>query len=174
MVFFFFSWIRIKKVNNHDGVLFPFCQLRRDIISFLYENVFENPGALTHKEYMSVRRLLDMLNGAIRNYNEHKVQMFNVRKVVKYLDQHSDTLAKVTPPEVTNNSQIKEFHSRFVYCFAKAFLAYTPLIRSQATVFILVLLARVVYRAGPQAVIQKLKSDAQKMRDAAGHAVASV
>ena len=128
-VFAFFSWLNIHRVEKHDGALFPFCQLRRDIMRFLYENVFENPGSLSREEYQSVKRLLKMLNGAISNYNEHKTVMFNFRKAAKYLSRYRHTVKQTKPVNLTTNDEIRAFHMRFIRCFAKAFLAYTPLIR---------------------------------------------
>ena len=132
IVFAAFSWIKAKKVAKHDGVLFPFCQLRRDIMRFLCENVFEKPGTLSREEYQSVMRLLDVLNVAINNYNEHKTVMFNIRKVAKYLKQYRDTVKRATPVNLTDNDEIRAFHMRFIYCFSVAFRAYTPLVRSES------------------------------------------
>ena len=131
IVFAAFSWIKAKKIAKHDGVLFPFCQLRRDVMRFLYENVFEKPGTLSRDEYQSVMRLLDVLNVAISNYNEHKTVMFNIRKVAKYLKQYRDTVKRTKSVNFTDNAEIRAFYTRFIQCFAKAFLAYTPLIRSE-------------------------------------------
>ena len=50
---------RQKEMQKHDRVLFPFCQLRRDVMRFLYINVIENTGSLSPAEYKFVRRLLN-------------------------------------------------------------------------------------------------------------------
>lgn len=122
---------RLNKVKTHDQVLFPFCQLRREIMGFLYENVFEKPGALSREEYTSMRRLSEALDDAIHNYNDHKTMMFNIRKLEKYLEQYQHIVEQAQPVNLTDNPEIRKFHARFIQCFAKAFLAYTPLIRSE-------------------------------------------
>lgn len=160
-------------MSKHDGVLFPFCQLRRDIMKFRYDCIMQDPPSLSCEENESIKRLSRVLDNTIHNYNEHKVHMFNVRKVMKYLNQHRDTLAEIASLETTTNPAIKEFHSKFANCFAKAFLAYTPLIRSQASVFILVVLIRFVYQAGHKTISQKLKTDAEKIRAMAGRTIAT-
>ncbi len=128
LVFFVFDWIRIRKVAKHDGVLFPLCQLRRDLMRFLYDNVFVKPNALSHEEYVSIRRLSDALDDTIHNYNQHKTLIFNFRKMVKYLRQHRHTLKRTALMNLTDSKEIQEFHARFSHCLARAFLAYTPLI----------------------------------------------
>ena len=126
-VFFVFSFVRIRRVGRHDHVLFPFCELRRDIMGFLYESVFEKPGTLSREEYTSAHRLLDVVNETIHNYNQHKTPMFNLRKMVKHLSAYRKT-TKVTL-NIPENPQIQAFHKCFVQLLATAFIAYTPLIR---------------------------------------------
>ena len=128
-VFFVFSWIDIRRVDKHDGVLFPLCQLRRDMMRFLYDNVFVKPNALSHEEYVSIRRLSDALDDTIHNYNQHKTLLFNLRKMMIYLRQYRHMLKRTAPVNLTDNKEIQEFHARFSRCLARAFLAYTPLIR---------------------------------------------
>lgn len=156
-----FFLVEIKRIAKHDAVLFPFCQLRRDIMRFLYENVFENPGMISHSEYQSVIRLLDVLNDAISNYNKYKKMMFNIRKVAKYLSQYRHAVKQAKPIDLTNNDKIQTFHARFVHCYAKAFLAYTPLIRSELTLRFIAF----IYRKNSQyvlAVAKQVRDDKQQ------------
>ncbi len=164
-----FSVVELWREKKHDVVLFPLCQLRRDIMKYLRESVREDGVAISKQDGEAVLQILGVLNGVISNYNEHKTHMFNVRNVVKYLDQHKDVLEKVAPLAATKNPQIKNFHHRFAYCSAKAFLAYTPLIRSQATVVILVFLAMWVHRTGSKAISERLKQESKQIRDVASH-----
>ncbi len=159
LIFSFFDWMYLKKVSRHDGVLFPFCQLRRDIMSFLYENVFQNPGALSREEYAAVRRLSDTLNGTIRNYNQHKTWTFNMRKMPEHLEAYRQ--AADTTSNIPNHPIIQEFHERFRRLLVKAFIAYTPL-------FVLHLVAR-AYRLGKKAgarrAIENAVANADKVRN---------
>ncbi len=164
IVYAAFSWIQIKKIAKHDGVLFPFCQLRRDIMKFLYENVVETPGVLSRDEYASVRRLSNALDTKIRDYNRHKTVMFNMRKMAKHLEAYRLT---ATPAlEISDNPTIRQFHARFGRLLVKAFIAYTPLFRSERA---LRLIAH-AYRAGKKEgarrrAAQYVISNAEKVRN---------
>ena len=163
-VFAFFSWRDIRRVKKHDGVLFPFCQLRRDIMRFLYENVFENPGALSHEEYQSVRRLLGVLNGAISNYNKHKTVMFDLREMAKHLETYRHT--SMPTVEVPDNPEIRELHRRFGRLLVRAFIAYTPLIRWELAVWLIAQAYRAGKEAGARAVAAEyVISNASEVRN---------
>ena len=156
-----------KKVQKHDQVLFPFCQLRRDIINFLHENVVEKPGVLSREDYTSVRQLLDVLNGTIRNYNEHKTLMFDIRKMEKHLRTYRQTADSALA--MPDNPEIRDFHERFGRLLVKAFIAYTPLIRRELTLKLIAF----AYRAGKQAEERRRAEyvirNAEKVRDDARH-----
>ena len=126
-----------KKMQKHDRVLFPFCQLRRDIIRFLYMNVIENTDSLSPVKYRFVRHLLDVLDIAIRNYNQYETSMFNVRRIVKHLEMYQE--ASRTALDIPDHSDIREFHERIRRLLVAAFLAYTPLIRWELTLRLFVL-----------------------------------
>ena len=142
-VFFAFSLRLLVLANRHDRVLFPFCHLRRDVMAFLYQNTVAETNKLTLAEYRSVRRLLDALNGTINNYSEHKTTMFNLRHVLKALQEYRHILKQAEPVDVTENPSIQQFHQRFVQCCARAFLAYTPLIRSGLVLWLVIFICRV-------------------------------
>lgn len=137
---------RQKKTQKHDDVLFPFCELRREIIRFLHENAFENRSALSREEYNSTRRLLDVLNNTIQNYNRHKTVMFDLGQTAKYLKQYRDALQQTKPLDPTDNPKIKKFHNDFFRHLIKAFLAYTPFMRSRLVLRCVAL----AYRAGKE------------------------
>ncbi len=144
-VFFIFSLASIRRVDKHDSVLFPLCQLRRDIIGFLYERVFEEPDALSRAEYDSMQRLLKVVSTAIHNYNEHKTLMFNMRKVAQHLKTYHRA-AEIAPP-VPDNPEIRKFYDRFGRLLVVAFLAYTPLIRWELALRLTALAYRIGKRA---------------------------
>lgn len=159
LVFFIADWIHLHRVDKHDGVLFPFCQLRRDVMRFLYEKMIEEPRVLSHEEYIATRRLLDVLNDTIHNYNRHKTILFNLRKVVKLIRQYRHVVKQVEPINATGNKEIQVFHARFAVCLAKAFIAYTPLIRSE---FVLRLVA-FVYRVAIHESARRIAKDMKYM-----------
>ncbi len=143
-VFFMFSRVGIRRVAKHDGVLFPLCQLRRDLINFLHENVFEKPEALSKEEYASMRRLPDAVNATIHNYNEHKTLRFNMRKVARHLATYrTSRQATEIAPQVPDNPAIRRFHEHFGRLLVAAVLAYTPLIRWELALRLIALACRI-------------------------------
>ena len=159
---------RQKETQKHDRVLFPFCQLRRDVMHFLYMNVIENTDSLSPSEYKSVRQLLNVLDGTIHNYNQHKTLMFNVRKIAKHLKMYRK-MSKVVL-EIPDHPEIREFHGRIRWLLVAAFLAYTPLIRWELALRLIVF----AYRMGKQDGIRRREAEyvvksAEKVRDDARH-----
>lgn len=165
LAIYIYAAYRLNKVKKHDQVLFPLCQLRRDIMSFLYENTFAKPGALSSEEIAYVRQLLGGLDNAIHNYNQHKMLMFDLRKMAKTLKQYRHTLQQADALKLPSNPEIQNFHAHFELCLVKAFLAYTPLIRSES---VLQLVAH-AYRASKKANVyddtQYVVSNADMVRE---------
>ncbi len=164
IVLAFHVWRSWRREAKHDQVLFPLCQLRRDIVQFLRTNIRNNRCALSSEEGQSVLRLLEVLNDAIRNYKRHKTVMFNLREVAKYLRKHQDALKKARPLDVTDNPDIQAFYARFGLCSAKAFLAYTPLIRSELVLRVALYVSMYVWREGTRRA-QRLMQDAARVRE---------
>ena len=159
---------RQKEMQKHDRVLFPFCQLRRDVMRFMYMNVIENTGSLSPAEYKSVRQLLNVLDGTIHNYNQHKTLMFNVRKIAKHLKMYRK-VSRVAL-KVPDHPEIREFHKRIHRFLIAAFLAYTPLIRWELALHLIVF----AYRMSKQDGIRRRRAEyvvrsAEKVRDDARH-----
>lgn len=159
---------RQKEIQKHDRVLFPFCQLRREIMHFLYMNAIKNTNSLSLTEYKSVRRLLNVLDATIHDYNKHKTLMFNVGKIAKHLKMYRK-VSKATL-EIPDHPEIREFHERVRRFLVAALLAYTPLVRWELA-FRLVVFA---YRMSKQDGIRRRRAEyvvksAEKVRDDARH-----
>ena len=159
---------RQKEMQKHDKALFPFCQLRRDVMHFLYMNVIENTNLLSPAEYKSVRQLLNVLDGTIHNCNQHKTLMFNVRKIAKHLKMYRKV--SMVTLEIPDHPEIREFHERTHRLLVAAFLVYTPLIRWKLALRLIVF----AYRMGKQDGIRRREAEyvvksAEKVRDDARH-----
>ena len=157
-----YCWFGLRRVNKHDRVLFPLCQLRRDVLSFLYTNTFTRQSTLSPAEYDSLIKLSNMLDSAIHNYNEHKTVMFNLRKLMSHLKKYRHTMKQTKLPELPDNPEIQAFHARFVQCLAQAFIAYTPLIRSEIVLQVTILACRVVYYVGYRTVSKHASQSVSK------------
>ncbi|WP_424947241.1 hypothetical protein [Candidatus Spongiihabitans sp.] len=136
--------IWLRRVAKHDRVLFPLCQLRRDIMRFLREHTPNESNALSRKEYESILRLLDAVSTMIHHYNRHKTVMFNFRKAVKFSKEYRHVRNQAPPIDMTGNDEIRKFHHQFLGLLARAFLAYTPLFRFEVLLRVFV----AAYRAG--------------------------
>lgn len=156
-VFFVVSCMQIRREGKHDDVLFPFCQLRRDVMKYRYEAIIGD--TLSREEIESLRRLSRALDGTIRNYKQHKTVMFNIRKVARYIKQYRHAVKQIKPVDVTNNAKIQEFHTRFGHLLAKAFIAYTPLIRWELALRLIAQASRIDYRAGKKARMRRKAAD---------------
>ena len=160
--------LRQKEMQKHDRVLFPFCQLRRNVMHFLYMNVIENTDSLSPSEYKFIRWLLDRLDTTIHNYNQHKTLMFNVRKIAKHLQMYRKVSKAAL--ETPDHPEIRKFDERIRQLLVVAFLAYTPLIRWELALRLIVF----AYRMGKQDGARRREAEyvvksAEKVRDDARH-----
>ena len=160
--------LRQKAMQKHDRVLFPFCQLRRDVMRFLYMNVIRNTGALSPAEYKFVRRLLNGLDTTIHSYNQHKTLMFNVRKIAKHLQMYRKVSKAAL--ETPDHPEIWEFHERVHRLLVAAFLSYTPLIRWEPALRLIVFAYRMGKQGGTRRrEVEYVVKNAEKVRDDARH-----
>ncbi len=141
-----FTFLNYKRVRKHDQMLFPFCQLRRDIIAYLKKNVLDAPNRISQKEGEAILKLLDIVNQTISNYNRHKTVMFNLREMQKYLKKYQR--ASSTTLEIPDNPEIHMLYQNFGRLLVKAFIAYTPLIRWELTLRLIAYASHAGYRAG--------------------------
>ena len=122
--------LRQKEMQRHDRVLFLFCQLRRDVMRFLYMNVIENTNSFSLAGYKSVRRLLNVLDAIIHDYNQHKTSIYDMRQIVKNFKMYRK-ISK-TALETSSHPEIREFNECIHRLLGAALLAYTPLTHSRS------------------------------------------
>lgn len=160
--------IRQKEIQKHDRVLFPFYQLRRDIMCFLYMNIIDDADLLSPAEYEFVRQLSNVLDATTHSYSQHKTSVFNVRKIAKHLKMYRKVSKAAL--EIPDHPEIREFHERIRRLLIAAFLAYTPLIRWELALRLIVF----AYRMSKQDGIRRREAEyvvksAEKVRDDARH-----
>ena len=156
-----------KEMQKHDRMLFPFCQLRRDVMSFLYRSVIENADSLSFAEYRFVRQLLSVLDVTIHNYNQHKTSMFNVRKIAKHLQMYRK--ASKIASEAPDHPELREFDKRIHRLLVAAFLAYTPLIRWELALRLIVFAYRIGKHGTRRHEAEYVVESAEKVRSDARH-----
>ena len=162
-----FTFLNYKRVRKHDQMLFPFCQLRRDIIDYLKKNILDAPNRISQKEGEAVLKLLDAVNQTIHNYNQHKTVMFNLREMQKHLKKYQR--ASSTALSIPDNPEIHALYQRFGCLLVKAFIAYTPLIRSEVAVYLIAYVYRVAKTTGARQVTDYVVRAAEKVRNDARH-----
>jgi len=147
--FFFMIW-RISKMNRHDVVLYRFCELRRRTIRHLRdEDVIQ---ALSRHEYISLRKMLEMLNAIILHYKSHRTIIFNLRCFVKYLADFKAQNKKAQCINSTNNEYIEELRSDIQSALLFAFMRYTPFIRSEIVIKVSIFFLGMLANAGVKRV----------------------
>lgn len=160
--------LRQKEMQKHDRMLFPFCQIRRDVMRFLHVNVIENTASLSPEEYKFVRQLLNGLDATIHNYNQHKTSMFNIREIAEHLKMYRKV--SMAALETLDHPEIREFHERIRRFLVTAFIAYTPLIRWDLALRLVVF----AYRMSKQDEARRREAEyvvrsAEKIRSDARH-----
>ncbi|MCY4469555.1 MAG: hypothetical protein OXC08_12625 [Thiotrichales bacterium] len=159
---------RQRELQKHDRVLFPFCQLRRDVIRFLYINVMESDNSLSQEEYKFIRQLLHALDLTIHNYNHFKTSMFNVRKIAKHLKMYRK-MSK-TALGVPDHPEIRDFDERIHRSLVAAFFYYTPLIRWELALRLMVFAYRMAkHDAARRREAEYVVKSAEKVRSDAQH-----
>jgi len=163
-VFFAFSFRQIKTAERHDGVLFPFFQLRRDIMDYLWDNM----DTVTQEEYRPLRKLQDLLDIAVHNYNGHTMRMFNRREILKQTSDYRRIRKQAERVDLPDNAVIKEFYSRFSCLMIRAVLAYTPLIRWELSWWLTRFFIGKSLRARAnylRTVVEQIRKDARRLND---------
>jgi hypothetical protein len=156
----FHVWRSWRREAKHDQVLFPFCELRRNIYRFLFDSMMAD-DAITHAEYKSVRRLARMLDDTIDHYNHHKTSTFNLRVLLRDMREYRHALRQADALDITENPEIQLFYRRFAVLLARAVIAYTPLIRWEIALRLLVWRAGKIRAAYARNVAALVRSDAR-------------
>lgn len=122
----FWEILYLRKQKKHDINLYMFCQLRRECVEYLCDN----SDSMSRNDYISLRKLLFVINVTIKYYKEHKTIMFNYRLFSLALKQTKNTY--IDSERITiSNPDIKVFHDELQASIIRAFIAYTPLLESQ-------------------------------------------
>lgn len=140
----------LLKIRKHDRVLFQFCQLRRDIMDLLRTRGFNLPK----NEYLIVRGILGTVNKAIHGYNDHKTSFFNFRSFARFLREFKRNASAAERLPAPRDPEVREIASGFEKAMRRGFLTYTPFIRSELGLRLLVILSFLLAKAGLKSVQQ--------------------
>lgn len=162
-----FDVASIRKTKKHDDMLFPFFDLQRDIMKFLFKTTWEKSVTLTREEFLFVRELLRAVDIAAGDYNQHKISVFNMQEMAKHIEAYQRTATLGL--EVPDNPKIRELHERFGRLLVSAFIAYSPLIRSRLALRLLAYANRAAKTVGAHRAIEYVVNNAEKVRNDARH-----
>ncbi len=124
-VFLFYQFSRLRSLAKHDKILFPICQIRRDIMSFFMKNGVE----ISEVNYREALDLLKAVDITIHYYNPLKTNFFNLRRFQEHVTKTRE--GKKIINKLSKNEEIRDLQGRFGNAIIKGFLAYTPFVRSE-------------------------------------------
>ncbi|GAA5445214.1 hypothetical protein Misp06_03411 [Microbulbifer sp. NBRC 101763] len=148
---------RLWEMRKHDQHLFEFCQLRRDTITYL-SNSYES---LSRTDYIALRKINDALSTIIAEYKEHRTVVFNFRLFVEYLDELK-AFEKKAEKISTSNKEIQNLLNRIHCSIFKAFLAFTPYLKSELALSLVMKLSSLGVKAG----VNSLKGYLSSLKEA--------
>jgi hypothetical protein len=156
---------KLREMKKHDKHLYALCQLRRDVVSYLYVSRQE----LSRTDYIAARKTLDVLSLTIQNYWTHKTVIFNFRRFQKYMHQTKDLSGQMDEIH-TKNADITRFQERFMSLVFEGFLAYTPFLKSELAVKFVIAIFNALAVVGNHAVNSYVESLKDASRLLAQHA----
>ena len=148
ILFTLFEVIYLKRIQKHDRYIFEFCDLRRDMITYLYEE----RNDLSRADYVQLREILKTNNVTIHKYKDNKHTMFNFRRFIDRLRVIENKKSR-TVSESQVLPEVKEFQVRLVHIVFNAFLAYTPFLKSEVIIKVLYFITSKAVRAGVESLV---------------------
>ncbi|MBE8158563.1 MAG: hypothetical protein HAW59_04135 [Betaproteobacteria bacterium] len=128
-------WFTVRRHQKHDRVLFSFSRLQSAVMKEILAR--HDAETLTRKQYEAAKFLMDMLDVIALHYDRHKTTMFNLRKMRRFVAEdlacYEETEEKVRAhfAEISADEKIAALYGEFSRAAARAFLAYTPFIRTE-------------------------------------------
>lgn len=129
--------IKLHALKKHDDVLFRFSQLRRDMMGYLRSKTTKIP----RDDYIELRKLLDIVNSTIHNYDDHKQGLFRIDEFFKETRTVYKSVNKAKSKEIKNNAKVKGFYHEYGKIMLIAFLTYSPFLKSKIVIFLLIKLS---------------------------------
>jgi len=137
---------RVRKLKRHDEVLYKFCGLRRQAMRYLRDE--DNLNSLSRQEYITLRKLVETINVTIEGYKTHKTVMFNLRYFMRFLREYKRYNKKTETIAKTDNIEIEELRDGIQKALLFGFMTYTPFIKSEVLVRVLVFLLSLLAHTG--------------------------
>ena len=147
LIFLLFQLFQLRELKKHDIHLYDFCQLRSDSILYLKDNY----ESLHYDDYVELRGLISTLDLTIGNYKHHRNVLFNFRLFVKYLTEFKE-IEKASFKVKTKNKTILTLIERMNKSVFFAFIAYTPFLKHELILNIIIKILLVGAYTGQKSV----------------------
>lgn len=119
--------IHLRRVKRHDRVLYRFCQVRRDIMTLFRDRGFE----MSKHDYFALRDLLEVVNDTIHHFHECKSTIFNFRTLHRMARELRESDLAFGEIEFPKDKDALAVIERYRGAMFRAFLTYTPFIKSE-------------------------------------------
>jgi hypothetical protein len=149
----------LRKMEKHDRVLFPICQDRRDLMSFIRQSY--DADTLTREDYLYARWMLDALNNTVALYNDHKARLFNFRAYLRFLKKYLESSQELKSMPRTENHQLREIEKKISADLSRGFISYTPFLRSEVLVRVLIFLLSALAHLGLKKLATQIEETKQ-------------
>lgn len=139
--------VQMLKAKKHDVVLFNFCGIRREAMSLVRARGFD----MAEDDYNDIRELVAFLNTTIAGYKEHRIAMFNFREIRKAVNNYKENADTVELYKRSGNEDIDKLYDKTAGALLLGFLSYTPLIKQEIIVNIVMGLVKIMAMTGVHA-----------------------
>lgn len=149
-----YNLFRLRQIMLHDQVLYKFCQLRRDVIRTIDEDV----DNYSKQEYRQIRLLLDELNSTIRNFSHMKTNIFTFKMFLElakaYIDFNATKKTKAIKP--SENMVIYSLYARYSKSLMDGFISYVPLLQYRLIISLAYAIVKTLATFGLNGVLNKI------------------
>lgn len=97
----------LQSINKHDKILYAFCQIRRDIIKLIREQNID----LSSLHYNELKKLLEIVNSVIHDFNDWKASIFNLRSLIRTIKKNAQ---KIEVEKFSDNDKVSDFQKKFI------------------------------------------------------------
>jgi hypothetical protein len=136
----------LHSLQKHDRVLFPICQVRRDLLSMIASGV--ETASIDRRDYIYARWMLESLNSTIALYRDYRTRLFNFREYTRFVRRYRESAEGLASLPTTKNQKLKEIEERLDELMFRGFLTYTPLMRSEMVARMLMSVIPLVAKLG--------------------------
>lgn len=148
-----YNLFRLRQIRLHDEVLYKFCQLRRDVVRTIDEDI----NGYSKQEYRQIRLLLDQLNSTIRNFTHMKKNIFTFKIFLELVKAYIDFNTKRGSKSIkrSENDSIVLLYTQYNKTLIDGFISYVPFLRYRLIVSLMYTLIKLLSLIGLKGIQNK-------------------